>query len=38
MMQVLRISGKAREVFKLIKLLAKYRGKDTLGEIIQKGG
>ena len=36
-MLVLRITGKARQVFKLIELLVRTRGNKTLGELIQKG-
>jgi len=37
MKQVIRISGKAEQVFKYLALLAKQRGNETLGDII-KGG
>ena len=37
--QIIRISGKAHQVFPLLALLAKYRGKETLEQIIkEKGG
>ena len=36
---VIKMSGKARQVFKLLALLAKERGAETLGQIIkEKGG
>ncbi|MFH1775078.1 MAG: hypothetical protein ABH839_00250 [Chloroflexota bacterium] len=34
-MLVLKISGKARQVFALLALLARERGGDTLAEIMQ---
>ena len=37
MIQVIKISGKARVVFALIAELAKHRGNETLGEIIKRG-
>jgi hypothetical protein len=33
-MLVIRFTGKAEQVFTLIKAIAKTRGKDTLGQII----
>lgn len=33
---VIRVSGKAKQVFKLLALLAKKRGTETLGQIIEK--
>jgi len=35
-MKVFQVSGKASQVFKIINLMAKYRGKETLSEIIKK--
>lgn len=34
MTTVIRMTGKARHVFKLISLLAIYRGEDTIGKIV----
>jgi len=36
-MLVLKMSGKAREVFGLLKLLAEKRGHVTLGELAKEG-
>jgi len=37
--QIIRISGKAHQVFPLLALLAKYQGNKTLEQIIkEKGG
>ena len=33
---VIRLSGKARQVFRLIQLLALHRGSDTLGKIMEE--
>ena len=35
-MIVIKLSGKAKVVFPLIAQLAKYRGQETLGQIIKK--
>ncbi|MBA7627682.1 hypothetical protein ES703_35149 [subsurface metagenome] len=35
---IIRLSGKARQVFKLLALLAEKRGTETLGQIQEKGG
>jgi len=37
MTQIIRGCGKASEIFALLALLARERGKETLGEIIEKG-
>ena len=34
-MQVIRITGKAKTVFAILKLMAKKAGKLTLGEIVR---
>ena len=36
-MLVIKLTGKAKEVFKLIKLLARHRGNVTLGELAREG-
>jgi hypothetical protein len=33
---VIKIAGKARQVFKLINLLTMYRGEDTIGKIVEE--
>ena len=35
-MQVIRISGKAKQVFALLSLLAKEQGDKTLGQLIKE--
>jgi hypothetical protein len=36
MTTVIRITGKARHVFKLTSLFAIYRGEDTIGKIVDE--
>jgi len=33
---VIKITGKARQVFKLISLLTMYRGEDTIRKIVEE--
>lgn len=36
--QVIRITGKAKDVFPAIRALVKHHGSKTLGEIVREGG